>query len=66
MFWFVARNLFTEIFGEKKISFSQLVSNRVWSVNLRERTRTVDAFIALMKDLYKPQSKKIHRRHVNH
>lgn len=34
-----------------------LVGNRVWFVNLRDRTRTVEAFTALMKELYKPQSK---------
>ncbi|CAF1408766.1 unnamed protein product [Adineta ricciae] len=32
------------------------VGNRVWFVNLRDRTRTVDAFTALMKELYKPQT----------
>ncbi|UJR25396.1 hypothetical protein I4U23_006744 [Adineta vaga] len=33
------------------------VGNRVWFVNIRDRTRTVEAFTALMKELYKPQSK---------
>jgi len=33
------------------------VGNRIWPVNLRDRTRTVEAFTALMKELYKPQSK---------
>jgi hypothetical protein len=37
-----------------------LVGNRVWFVNLRDRARTVEAFTALMKELYKPQSKRIH------
>ncbi len=41
------------------IFLESLVGNRVWFVNLRDRTRTVEAFTALMKELYKPQSKKI-------
>lgn len=33
------------------------VGNRFWFVNLKDRTRLVEAFSALIKELYKPQSK---------
>ncbi|CAF5075123.1 unnamed protein product, partial [Rotaria socialis] len=35
--------------------FFIIVGNRVWFVNLHDRARTVEAFTALMKELYKPQ-----------
>ncbi|CAF4439203.1 unnamed protein product, partial [Adineta steineri] len=54
---------------ERRLGFNQVeaeqwtakdkcfVGNRVWFVNLRDRARIVEAFTALMKELYKPQSK---------
>ncbi|CAF0854734.1 unnamed protein product [Didymodactylos carnosus] len=30
--------------------------NHVWTVNIRDRARTVDAFMTLMKELYRPQN----------
>ena len=52
MFWFVRkRNYFLKIY----IFLFLLVGNRIWFVNLRDRTRTVEAFTALMKELYKPE-----------
>ena len=41
---------------------SLLVGNRVWFVNLRDRTRVIDAFTTLIKELYKPQSKYTYSR----
>lgn len=50
---------------EMKNVLSFLVGNRVWFVNLRERTRVTDAFTTLIKELYKPQSKYTHCAHVS-
>ncbi|CAM4780021.1 unnamed protein product [Rotaria magnacalcarata] len=51
------RSNFTQIDGEQWTAKDKcFVGNRVWFVNLHDRARTVEAFTALMKELYKPQT----------
>ncbi|CAF4693127.1 unnamed protein product, partial [Rotaria sp. Silwood1] len=51
------RSNFTQTDGEQWTAKDKcFVGNRVWFVNLHDRTRTVEAFTALMKELYKPQT----------